>query len=315
MLADGPDTLGRMTATTPVFHDSSWYCYANSTAMLLSSIGETVSPRLIEALTGVGLGASFNKPLPFFGELQPPDTGITQALELLGFAFDEEAADKPEPAPFERLEGAPVLIGPLDMSHLVYNPMRPRAPGVDHYVLVLERRDGHYRLHDPAGFAHARLAATDLAAAWRADTIAYRRGPYRSWRHPHRIASPSADAIFEAAMDRFRTLYRAAEKRGGCIGHDAIVALAKAAREDTFDPAQRGHLLYFALPLGAKRALDYAAFFDKRAPRLAELKRQQAELFGACHAAMGAGAREELGHQLDALAGLEPEIKRAILTA
>ncbi len=49
------------------FHDSYWYCYANSAAMLLSGIGEAVSPRLIEALTGVGLGASFDPPLPFFG--------------------------------------------------------------------------------------------------------------------------------------------------------------------------------------------------------------------------------------------------------
>jgi len=301
--------------TAPTFHDSAWYCYANSTAMLLSSIDETVSPHLIEALTGVGLGASFNGPLPFFGELQPPDTGITQALELLGFAFDEEATDRPEPVPFERLEDGPVLVGPLDMSHLVYNPMRPRGPGVDHYVLILDSDDGRHRLHDPAGFAHALLSRDDLATAWRADTIAYRRGHYRSWRHPRRIASPSADAIFDSAMDRFRSLYRAAETRGGCIGRDAIVALAKAARENTLDQAQRGHLLYFALPLGAKRALDYVAFFERRSPRLADLKRQQAEFFGACHTAMGAGTTEELGRRLDALAELEPEIKTAILTA
>jgi hypothetical protein len=35
------------------FHDSYWYCYANCTAMLLSSIGEQISPRLIEALSAV----------------------------------------------------------------------------------------------------------------------------------------------------------------------------------------------------------------------------------------------------------------------
>jgi len=299
----------------PTFHDSAWYCYANSTSMLLSSIGEAISPRLIEALTGVGLGAKFDGPLPFFGELQPPDLGITQALELLGFAVDEEVSDGPAPVPFERLAGAPTVVGPLDMSHLVYNPMRPRGPGVDHYVLILDERDGRYRLHDPAGFAHAQLGADELATAWRADTIDYRRGHYRSWRHPRRIASPSAEAIFDGAMDRFRTLYRAAEKRGGCIGRDALQALAKAARDDTLDPGRRGHLLYFALPLGAKRALDYAAFFDKRAPKLAEMKRRQAELFGACHTALGAGAMEKVAHQLDALAGLEPEIKQAILAA
>jgi hypothetical protein len=119
------------------FHASYWYCYANSAAMLLSSIDEHISPRLIEALTGVGLGASFNPPLPFFGKLQPPDLGLTQALELLGFGFDEQAQDWPEPAPLERLARAPMIAGPLDMSHLVYNPGRPRGGGVDHYVVIL----------------------------------------------------------------------------------------------------------------------------------------------------------------------------------
>lgn len=33
------------------------YCYSNSAAMFLSSIGENVSPQLVEILTGVGLGA------------------------------------------------------------------------------------------------------------------------------------------------------------------------------------------------------------------------------------------------------------------
>ena len=155
-----------MSGRECTFHDSYWYCYANSAAMLLSSIGEQVSPRLIEALTGVGLGASFNPPLPFFGQLQPPDLGLSQALELLGFGFDEDSTEQADPAPLERLAQAPAIVGPIDMSHLVYNPMRPRDPGVDHYVVILGAQDGRYRLHDPAGFAHVPLDAANLATAW-----------------------------------------------------------------------------------------------------------------------------------------------------
>lgn len=33
------------------------YCFADSTAMLLASIGENISSSRIEVLTGVGLGA------------------------------------------------------------------------------------------------------------------------------------------------------------------------------------------------------------------------------------------------------------------
>ena len=85
------------------FYDSAWYCYANSAAMLLSSISEQVSPRLIEALSGVGLGASIiPNGLTYFGELTPPDRGITQALGLLGFTCEEAAAEAPDRAPFVR---------------------------------------------------------------------------------------------------------------------------------------------------------------------------------------------------------------------
>lgn len=303
------------------FHDSYWYCYANSAAMLLSGIGEQISPRLIEALTGVGLGARFNGPLPFFGELTSPDRGLSQALGLLGFAFDEQADDKADAPALERLDGllgkGPVIVGPLDMSHLVYNPARPRDPGVDHYVVVLGTEGGSYRLHDPAGFAHVVIAPADLAAAWRADAVAYRRGHFRSWTRPRRLGSPAPDAIFEAAMATFRRLYGEAEERAkrgrertGC---EALLALAAAVEADVLTPRQRGHLIFFGLPLGTKRALDYVAFFDRRAPALAALKRRQALAFGASHAALTTGARQEAARRLAELAALEPDIKTAIL--
>ncbi len=308
-----------MSGRDCTFHDSYWYCYANSAAMLLSSIDEQVSPRLIEALSGVGLGASFNPPLPFFGELQPPDRGLTQALELLGFDFNEQALDLPETAPFERLAQAPMIVGPLDMSHLVYNAGRPRGGGVDHYVVILGSEGERYQVHDPAGFAHVLIDRAALTMAWRADTIPSRRGHYRSWSHPQRIASPSADAIYDAGIAKFQRLYREAEQRasrdGECIGREALLALATAARCDAFTPQQRGHLIFFGLPLGTKRALDYVAFFDRRAPRLANLKRQQALAFGACHTALVAGAKEEAAQHFEGLAALEPEIKDAILRA
>lgn len=294
------------------FHDSHWYCYANSTAMLLSSVGEPVSPRLIEVLSGVGLGASFNGPLPFFGELQPPDRGIIMALDLLGLDVDEEASSEGALVPFERLRSGPAIVGPLDMHYLAYNPARPRTPGVDHYVLVLEAVDERFRLHDPAGFAHALLDSAALEKAWRADDIGYRRGPYRSWRNPRRVSSKAPDSLLDRAVAGFRTLYREAAQNGGCIGEAALLKLIEIVRDGALTGEQRGHLTHFALPLGAKRALDYAAFFDRRAPNLAKLKRRQAALFGACHAACVAEANEDAALQLSALAELEPRIKDGI---
>ena len=38
------------------------YCYANVTAMLLASVGETVPPGQVEVLSGAGLGAAWAAP-------------------------------------------------------------------------------------------------------------------------------------------------------------------------------------------------------------------------------------------------------------
>ncbi len=91
------------------FLDSYWYCYANSTAMLLSSIGEVVPPRLIEVLSGVGLGAFISADgLPFFSGLGGlPDEGISRALRILGFASEETAFETPaSPRAFEQQASA-----------------------------------------------------------------------------------------------------------------------------------------------------------------------------------------------------------------
>lgn len=59
------------------------YCYSNSTAMLLSSIGENVSPQIVEVLSGVGLGAMIEKERTLFLSMRDPDDGINYALTSL----------------------------------------------------------------------------------------------------------------------------------------------------------------------------------------------------------------------------------------
>jgi NAD(P)-dependent dehydrogenase (short-subunit alcohol dehydrogenase family) len=87
----GAARLGPMhglTPASPPYVGNSHYCFANATAMLLASIGEHVSPSLIEALSGVGLGASWSDELGLiFFDASPPDVGISRALDLLGFSL------------------------------------------------------------------------------------------------------------------------------------------------------------------------------------------------------------------------------------
>ena len=42
------------------YHGNGAYCYSNSASMLLTTIGEEISPSLIEVLTGFALGASID---------------------------------------------------------------------------------------------------------------------------------------------------------------------------------------------------------------------------------------------------------------
>jgi hypothetical protein len=307
-----------MQARPESFHDGYWYCYANSTAMLLASIGETISPRLIEVLTGVSLGA-FQTPdgLPFFsGRCGLPDKGISAALDLLGFACEEQASDQAEPDPLDRLpallEASPVLLGPLDMQHLVYNPMRPPLPGADHFVLALGSDGERIRLHDPAGFAHALIAREPLKAAWRADAIQYKSGHYRYWTRPERLREIDDDDLHARAMAHFRALHRQAialaTQSGEKIDGPLIRDWAALVDREGLSPRQFGHLTHFALPLGAKRAMDYAAFFEQREKPLAELKRAQAVAFGATHSHLVAKSWKAAGHTLRQLADIEDAI-------
>lgn len=200
------------------FHDGCWYCYANATAMLLNAHGHHVSPRSVEVLSGVGLGAFIaGDGLPFFSGLAgAPDQGITQALEILGFDVAEQFREAATPAPLDLLEQAlrvsPVVIGPLDMSFLAYNPARPTRRGVDHYVLACRLEGEHVVVYDPAGYAEVTLDGAALAEAWRAEAIGYRRGHYRSWSHPVRVAAPADDAIVDAAWRCFRARYGEASR-------------------------------------------------------------------------------------------------------
>src|SRR5215217_4742742 len=127
-------TLAPMRERIPAYVGNGHYCYANTTAMLLASVGEQVSAGLIEVVSGVSLGAAWNEAMGLiFFDSTAPDVGISRALRLQGFEIDERASADGDPAPLEELaralEAGPALLGPLDMGLLSYRAGKRQASG------------------------------------------------------------------------------------------------------------------------------------------------------------------------------------------
>jgi hypothetical protein len=183
-------------------------------------------------------------------------------------------------------------------------------------VLVSKVEGDQAVVYDPAGFAEMLITKADLAQAWRADAIAYRRGHFRSWSHPERIATPSDDTVATTAWRHFKALYaeaaRLSAEGGRLIDEHAVAWLADRVKRDDLSPAQTGHLLHFALPLGVKRALDFARFFEALSPGPAQSKRRQAALFGRCHSHLMRHDRPAAADQLAQLAAVEVQIREEI---
>ena len=75
------------------------------------------------------------------------------------------------------------------------------------------------------------------------------------------------------------------ETAGRPTGRAAFEAAADHFASGDADPGALAHLVYFALPLGSRRAGHFAEFLDGADPELARLKRLQADRFGLAYTA------------------------------
>lgn len=297
------------------------YCYSNSTAMLLRSIGEQIDPSLIEVMTGMGIGAHMAQDSgALLFDCTEPDIGISRALRNLGFSFDEANSDNPEHAPFERLrellQHGPVVLGPLEFAKLIYNPAHVGSADSDHYVLAYDADDTYVYVHDPWGFPCARIPYTDLEKAWRAEAISYKRDYFRYWSNPKRIEQPNNDELYARAIAVCKEVYTTdqeiIERAGKLVGSEAIRKMADEIRKQPLSSWQVSFFVKFSLPLSAKRSLDYAEFFKGRSDILSAIKGQQALLFGLAGTQAVANEGARLADSLDQLAVLEEEFRNEL---
>lgn len=285
-------------------------CYSYSLAMALDSFGYDFKAEFLEAIMVMGNGASIVKedeqhPLVFFDNGMP-DLSISHSLKILGFDYEDFYLKDGAEVDLEEVKGklemflsnGPVVLGPLDMGHLTYNPNHTILYGVDHFVTVYALDGQYLYLHDPAGFACMKVAFKDILEAWKADAIDYKRGAYSMWGNFKKIKSPSQTEIYQETARIMRVRYL--DGQSGVLKY-----YAKAVAENGLNTEQKQLHQYFSFKLAAVRNLYLSKFLKDHDPEGARLKEELATLFGQAHLSCLKEEYQELAHLLYQIAEVD----------
>ena len=263
-------------------------CYSYSLAMALDSYGYDFKAEFLEAIMVMGNGASIVKederhPLVFFDNGMP-DLFISHSLKILGFDYEDFYLKNGAEVDLEEikrkletfLSNGPVVLGPLDMGHLTYNPNHTILYGVDHFVTVYGIDDQYLYLHDPAGFACMKVTFKDILEAWKAEAIDYKRGAYSMWGNFKRLKTPSQTEIYQETAKIIKSRYLNGQ-------NGVLKCYAKAVAESGLNTEQKQLHQYFSFKLAAVRSLYLSKFLKDHDPEGARLKEELASLFGQAH--------------------------------
>ena len=263
-------------------------CYSYSLEMALDAYGYDFKAEFLEAIMVMGNGASIVKedeqhPLVFFDNGMP-DLSISHSLKILGFDYEDSYLKDGVEVDLEEikrkletfLSNGPVVLGPLDMGHLTYNPNHTILYGVDHFVTVYDIDDQYLYLHDPAGFACMEVAFNDLLEAWKAEAIDYKRGAYSMWGNFRKVKSPSQTEIYQETARIMKNRYLNGQ-------NGVLECYAKAVAENGLNTEQKQLHQYFSFKLAAVRNLYLSKFLKVHDPEGARLKEELATLFGQAH--------------------------------
>ena len=285
-------------------------CYSYSLAMALDAYGYDFKADFLEAIMAMGNGASIVKedeehPLVFFDNGMP-DLSISHSLKILGFDYEDFYLKDGTEVDLEEIKGkletflsnGPVVLGPLDMGHLTYNPNHTILYGVDHFVTVYALDGQYLYLHDPAGFACMKVTFNDILEAWKAEAIDYKRGAYSMWGNFRKDKSPSQTQIYQETARIMRDRYLDGQS-------NVLECYAKAVAENGLNTEQKQLHQYFSFKLAAVRNLYLSRFLKNHDPEGARLKEELATLFGQAHLSCLKEDYQELAHLLYQIAEVD----------
>jgi hypothetical protein len=294
------------------------YCYANSFAMMF---GDKAAPTsVIEFATGSPFGMQLiNGTLPFFDPYGwTPEAGFDAALAALGWTSEtvrsrsaEEAVAALEEA---LIKSGPVWVGPVELGHLRHQPGMKGPIGADHYLVVLALEGDHVLMHDPQGYPYATIPLSHFMEAWKAETLDY-GSPFTM-----RTAFRQVETVPDEEVIR-RSLPHAAgwlsmagdhDVPPGTLGNAQAAARLAELVEAGGDPELRGHLIHFAVRVGARRAADAATCLARIGEdKPAEIMDRQARLIGSLQYPLVVGDHAKAADQLRMLAPTYEELQAA----
>lgn len=298
------------------------FCWEDSVSMLLSTIGEEVSPSYMAAISGCGLSAFLDKRTDYlFFNFAIPNEELTYDLKKLGFEIKEVLIPKSQEIPLAELrcdlKGSPAVVGPIDMGFLKYNPDYRFLGGSDHFVLVYDSNPKGFFLHDPAGYPNVYIDNEDFKKCLRSRNLMYGSDYYRYWTKPKRIKRPSEKEVFEQTIKDYKSIYNNCDikslKNNWITGDRAILKEAERIGKLQFKKEEIDLLVYFSFPFAIQMSLaifDYLKSFDER---LAGVKAIESQLFGIAQVLAMGRNWDQLSMTLREIAKLEKGFRLKIL--
>lgn len=294
---------------------NSAYCYSNSLHMVLKASGiETVpSVGLIECMTGMPFGSTFiDFGVPQLFPSPPaanPDEGLDIAIKTLGWTCEVWRGDEEEQA-LKQLKSAiqesPVLLGPLDMGYLSYDPNASQKRGADHFLVPIKIEDEMVCMHDPQLYPYAVLPISDLMRAWNAKDIGYVNTSF-TIRHQFRQKyEVNQMTVYNSILQTVKTIRKQPLPHPSFLGNSkAFVKVVELLQSDP-PPSLVEILIGFSFPVGAKRCSDAYSFFEEFGIQdAAKLMLAKAQLYGRSQYYAVQGNWKETANCLTELAYLE----------
>lgn len=300
------------------YSGNSAYCYSDSLRMCLAQAGLRPLPEVgeLECMTGMPFGTTFLKlgsPL-FFPNAAAlnPDIALTRALDVLGWGCDlwrGASPDEAETALRLAAQQGPVLLGPVDMGYLTYDPEHQNKSGGDHFVIVLELEGDTVRLHDPQRYPLVTIPIGELMQAWDASRLGYTAVPYTLRHGFHERIQMSHQERKEGGVKQAAQLLWNPPEGPVVYGGARAFSLAAEILHEAPESIDTRIFAAFILPIGARRSLDAATFLQTaQKPQAAALFMQKASLYGAAQYAAVTGGWAEVAHYFSKLGEVEDQL-------